>query len=406
MRPVVASEPALAKSGRILAALLLAALAVFVARQGFAAAMRKAQPELALALAPFDSRSLSLVAERVLARRQDEAARARASRLARKALARDPTNVTAVTMIGFVAALEAKPDQARRLFDQAQRLSRRDLRTQIWFIEDAVGRGDVTSALRQYDTALRTSRVGREMLFPVLSTAIGEPQVRAAAAAVLRGRPPWADAFLYHAATLGPDPAALSDLVDRARHPLSPETHAELIRRLVVAERFDLAWGRYAAKRPGASRAAVRAGDFRQGQAVVTQFDWNAAAESGLSATLPDERASGLDVQATPGAGGLAVSQLQLLDPGRYRFIGRMRGLAGTVGEKPYWALSCVTGSKAQLGRVALTASDERAADFGGAFVVPAGCPAQSLQLIVPATDDIGGIALTVERVALSPADA
>jgi tetratricopeptide (TPR) repeat protein len=374
-----------------------------VGRQGFAAAVRKGRPEAALKLAPFNSRSLSAEAERVLAGGQDERARRRAAMLATRALRRDPTNVSATATLGLLAALRGRPDRAMLLFAQAQRLSRRDFRTRIWFIEDAVARGDVDAALRHYDIALRTSRIARDALFPVLSAAIAQPRVRTAAATVLDRRPSWADPFLAYAATSGPDPAALFHLADLLRSPLLPGINVELIRQLVMAERFDLAWARYSSSNPGAERRALRAGNFQQSAAATTQFDWNGTTENGLSTIFPDQRSEGLEVQVASGAGGVAVSQLQLLTPGRYRFSGRVRGLSPGTAERPYWALICASGSKVRLGRIDLRASGDHPVGFTGDFVVPPDCPAQSLQLIVVTTDDINGVAFVVERVALRP---
>lgn len=406
MRPTAARRRDGIAWWRIAAAIGLVIAAVLVVRHGLAAATRKGRPAAALALAPFDSRALSAEAERILAAAQDAPARARAGDLARRALRRDPTNVSALATLGFLAAFDSDPRQVERLFDQAQKLSRRDLRTQIWFVESAVARGDVVGALRHYDIALRTTRSARDTLFPILSAAIAQPQVRVAAASTLASRPVWSDAFLYHVAISGPDPVATADLffrLDRAAYPIDPETRVALVRRLVSAKEYDIAWARYAAMNGRATRTGLRAPDFRQLAAMVTPFDWVVGGEGGLSATLPDQRATGLDVQAGPSSGGVAATQLELLRPGRYRLAGRVRGVSASLKERPYWTLSCVGGSAAQLGRVPLPTSGEISVAYGGAVEVPIGCPAQLLQLVVPADDDIEGVAMVVESVAIDP---
>lgn len=180
-----------------------------------------------------------------------------------------------------------------------------------------------------------------------------------------------------------------------------PNTQAVLMERLVSAGLFDVAWTGYVNLNRRATRTQLRGSDFRQATVAVTAFDWNTPVEGGLAATLPDQRGAGLDVQASPGAGGTGATQLQLLPPGRYRLIGRVRGLSAGVAERPYWTLVCATGTRAVLGRVPIPASGDASANFGGEVVVPRNCPAQSLQLIVPADDAVQGVSFIVESITL-----
>src|SRR3546814_1290750 len=72
----------------------------------------------------------------------------------------------------------ARGDQAKgeRLLAYSQKLSRRDLRTQLMAIELAVAQGDISGALRHYDIALRTKKNAPELLFPVLTSALPDPR--------------------------------------------------------------------------------------------------------------------------------------------------------------------------------------------------------------------------------------
>ncbi|MFV3464693.1 hypothetical protein ACNJFH_21305, partial [Mycobacterium tuberculosis] len=92
---------------------------------------------------------------------------ARAWRLAQAALQRDPMSVRAVSTLAFLAAEKGNAVQAARLLAYSERLSRRDLPTQLALIETKVQANDVVGALVHYDRALRTSKTSEAILVPV-----------------------------------------------------------------------------------------------------------------------------------------------------------------------------------------------------------------------------------------------
>src|SRR5690606_1446045 len=100
--------------------------------------------------------------------------------LAREALRQDPTSVDALAVLGLQAELKNDAAQARKVFGYSRELSRRELRAQIWAIEESVRRGDIAEALHHYDMALRTSVRAQELLFPILAAALEEPSIRSA----------------------------------------------------------------------------------------------------------------------------------------------------------------------------------------------------------------------------------
>ncbi|MBM3929379.1 MAG: hypothetical protein FJ335_13135, partial [Sphingomonadales bacterium] len=108
-------------------------------------------PALAYALAPYDGRITAAYATSLAGDDATLEDRARADVLAKRALQQDPTAVAAVATLGVNADIRGDKAAARRYFAYAQKLSRRDLRTQLFMIEDAVQRGDIPEALRQYD---------------------------------------------------------------------------------------------------------------------------------------------------------------------------------------------------------------------------------------------------------------
>ena len=151
-----------------------------------------------LGVMPFDARAKVKSAEMLLARtRASPPAVARARTLALAALRRDPTMAPAWRLLALAASMQGREREAARLFHFAERLSRRDLPTQLWLIEESVSRNDIPGALRHYDIALRTSLASPELLFPVLTRASGDNNVVGPLGTLLASDPPWRETFLW-----------------------------------------------------------------------------------------------------------------------------------------------------------------------------------------------------------------
>ncbi|MFV3517295.1 hypothetical protein ACNJD8_22045, partial [Mycobacterium tuberculosis] len=108
----------------------------------------------AYSLSSHDGRIGALLSAALSSTEVDKATRERSDRIARQALVQDPTAVAAVATLGINAQLRGDTGPARRIFAYANQLSRRDLRTQLWAIEDAVSRNDIPGVLNNYDIAL------------------------------------------------------------------------------------------------------------------------------------------------------------------------------------------------------------------------------------------------------------
>lgn len=393
------------RSRRIAAAALLAAAGVAACAGSLAASLRSRDPVAAHRLAPWDGRLTALAGRALLTADADASARREAAALSRRALRQDPTTVAAASTLGLVRSIDGDAADARRVMRYAERLSRRDLATQVWAIEDAVGRGDVAGALGHYDTALRTSGQAAGILFPVLATAIDNADVRASLVRRLADRPLWQGGFLDYAAVNAPDPRAVARLFAAIRPPALPPSagaHAALLTRLVDNGAPDLAWRYYARLRPGADRARSRDPGFAVALAAPFPFDWVVGTDPGIVAVL---RGGGeaFDFAAPPSVSGTLLYQLQALPAGRYRLTGHSRGVDEPDETAPFWSLSCRNG--VELGRVAVTASARAGGGFNGTVTVPAGCPVQVLALIARPSSKVAGLSGQIVDVALQPAD-
>lgn len=382
-------------------AALLAVVGYFSMTQTVAQVVVKDDPALAARIAPWDGRILAAGFESIPAA-SDLAER---SMQARDALRRDPTAVDAVAQLGLAAQAGGDLAGARRLFGYAERLSRRNLQTQLWAIEDAVGREDIAGALRHYDVALRTKAQSRAILYPVLASAIRDAQVRAELVRTLASRPLWADDFLGYAARTGENAqatAALLAALHQRNVPVPEPVNAALIGSMVARGQGEAAWRFYAAVRGHADRRRARDPRFAAVLTAPTVFDWTPVNDGSVTGSLQPSGSNGLfDFYVVPGGGGALLKQMQVLPPGIYRLSGHSRGIEQERRALPYWVLLC--GSR-ELGRVEVPNSAEAGGRFTGLLTVPAGCPVQTLALIARPSESVSGLVGQIDRLELAPA--
>jgi hypothetical protein len=387
--------------------LALAAVAVVLGFYGvtfsLAQVVVKQDPALAYRLAPYDGRITAAYATSLAGPDATPQDRARADVLAKRALRQDPTAVAAAATLGVNAGIRNDPAAARRYFAYAQKLSRRDLRTQLFMIEDAVQRNDIPGTLHQYDMTLRVFPNMSEILYPVLASASSDPEIRRELVKTLAGKPMWSESFIDFVATKGPDPkstAALFIYLRRAGVVVPEAARAAAVNALIAAGQIDTAWSYYATIRPGADRSRSRDPRFATTLDTPPQFDWTPINEgSGLTTGI---QGGIFDFTAPASSGGRMLQQLQLLPPGVYRLSGHSIGIDQAAGALPYWVLRCQNGR--ELGRVEVPKSSVANGNFTGTFSVPADCPVQTLVLTARPSDAVSGLSGQFDRVELVPA--
>lgn len=393
---------------RIALALTAALLGYAALTNTLAQVLRTKAPERAHALAPYDGRLTAHYAAKMSGPRVSPAQRAQADRLAREALSQDPTAVAAAVTLGLNAQLRGDAEAARRHFNYSNKLSRRDLTTRLWMVEDAVARDDVAGAVRNYDIALRTSRSAPVLLYPILASAISDPAIRAEVARTLTAQPPWGRWFIDFAGSEGPVPLASARLFQDLRRsgvPVPDSAQAALIGKLVEGKNYAAAWQYYASVRPRADRRVSRDARFTARLETPSSFDWRPLGnDSGLSAEMQQSQNGGTFYFRAPASvGGPLLEQLQLLPPGNYLLEGRSLDIEQADAARPYWILTCVDGR--ELGRVDVPNSTESGGRFRGYYTVPAGCPAQYLRFTARPSRAVDGLSGQIDQVLLRRAD-
>lgn len=374
--------------------------------QSVALVLPDSRIEEAHALAPTNGRIAGRLSQTLYRPDASEADRTRAVAIAREALRHDLTAVEAVATLAADAFARGDQEGGERLLAYSQRLSRRDLRTQLMAIELAVAQDDISGALRHYDIALRTKKNAPELLFPVLTSALSDPSIRAELVKTLVGHPIWGTKFIYHTARNEPDPAASAAFfhaLQAARVPVPEAAGVSLINRLLAAKLFHEAWAYYAVTHAGSDPRQSRDPAFRILLEARSAFDWVAVNGLGVStAILPDATNGLFDFTVSMGNGGPLLQQLQMLPPGDYVLEGHSRGIDQPVRSRPYWALHCQTGG--EIERVELPNSSQASGRFQGSLRVPADCPVQMLTLVARSSDDISGVTGQIDRIQIHPA--
>jgi tetratricopeptide (TPR) repeat protein len=368
-------------------------------------------PDLVLKLAPFDARAKAHSAYSLLGRDRKAPALARAEIEARQALAREPVNVDAVRTLGLVASIR-RPEQQDRplaLFRYSEKLSRRDLATQLWLIEYHAQSGSIEGALKHFDTALRTSRSAPRILYPVLISASEDPAIAAPLAALLREKPFWWRSFVPELLAGSKSPVAIARLTDNLLDPRDNDERAlirQTLDRLIADGRHDLAWKIFenAARRSGTriDRTQLVDGGF-EGGGDFPPFGWVLVEEPDLSAarqTRPTGNTA-LYLAGRNGRGGEVARQLMLLPAGSYRLSATAGNVAGGASDRPMITVMCARG-QSELLRIPFPNAPGEGRRFVGAFKIPAtNCNAQWVRIQLRSTETTDGVwidSLTLSR--------
>jgi hypothetical protein len=395
-------------AARGLLAALAAALALASLADSLAAVAVIADPAEAHRLAPWSGRITAALAAQRFALEPTPSTSSDAARLAVLALRQDPTAVDALSVLMLQSQLRNETYRARAIFRVSQALSRRELKPQLWAIEDAVNRGDISDALDHYDLALRTSDVASDLLFPVLAHAVAEPKIRSMLIDKLATRPNWARSFINYLAVNVVDPITtvrFFEQADRASLPILDAERTAVVNAVAARGLYDQAWSYYTLfRRGGVRRDSSRDAHFLISADDPALFDWATLNDAGATASIQRSVGGGLvDFSAPSGAGGAVLKQTELFPPGTYVLEGRSANINLPADSRPYWRLSCQDGR--EVGRVEVPNSTEANGKFIGVLTVPSQCSVQTLTFVVRSSSELAGVAGQILSVSLHPGE-
>lgn len=359
--------------------------------------------EQALLLDDSDGRIVGKALEQAMALSPESDANGRIAQQAKLALLKDPTAVEALIVLGLQAQLREEVAESRRALSLARRLSLRELKSNIWRIEEAVALGDIDGALTEYDLALRTSKSSRDTLFPVLARALREPEISRRLVTMFSDKASWHASFIGYSAANYSDPAATVTFfreLDEAGLELNRDM-AILVDALVARNHFSEAQKMHGILRGSGARDTIRNGRFSPDVEFSTVLDWSMVQAGGLSSTLSrDGQDSYLSFDISNGSSGVIAQQLLMLTPGTYRISGRASQLDRSSAEQVYWTFRCLNGL--EIGEVQLEGAEDQPVAFSGTVTLPASCPQQNFALVSKSSRSQRGISGRIHEVSIA----
>jgi hypothetical protein len=389
-------RPSLART--LVIAMLTGLVLLFVFSTSMAGIFRYDNPALALRFAPWDAVANSAIADQQLQSGDFVNDLGTVVGHARSALTRSPLSPSALRVLGLVDELQGQPARARIYLEAAGRLSRRDLGTQLWLINDRVAREDVPGALTHFDIAMRTSVIGRTILFPILGNALDDPALSGPIFSVMSKEPNWLHDFVVVCNQQGRAVSIARYLpgLSRKRTPSAAELTQITIDQLVRENRYVVARALFGQSMDKIQSATQVFDSQFEGLTGFAPFVWAVSTDSKLSAVLAQP---GLAIAADRNSSGIAISQTMALPPGNYSLA--TRGVV-TQGGSASWAIRCLPPAPTWIVKLDVARRGETPPTVPVQFSVPSKCEGQLLALTVDAPVADRGLLGKIDQVTIS----
>lgn len=360
------------------------------------------RPQYALQWRPDDGTALAMSADLRNANKSLSAADAPAlADVARRSLMDAPLNAAAIRQLAVAEGLAKQEPATARLLALARRISRRDFGTSWLLIDQSLSTGNLQLMMRSFDEALLTNSVAPDLLYPALSAALFDPEVRSALRVYLRNGAVWMPGFLRYAASADTEEAGLfvREAGGLPRAAAYAGISEQILSNLVRSGAFGAA-ARFLRETPDpAYRAVSTFGiEAKTLDPALGPFAWQFSEQPEL--TMRYDGNQGLSLRVEAGRGGVVLSRIFLLKPGTYRLSRRQAGSASQE-TRLQWRLTCL--DEGHNGRsppfiTSIPAPNDQNVET---FIVPVGCPAQRIDLAVESFAISGAADLAVEGIFL-----
>jgi hypothetical protein len=295
---------------------------------------------------------------------------------ARSLLHASPLEPQAIRQIALAEAQldQADPYPSLRL---AERLSRRDARTQIALMQDAAAKADYSSALGHLDNLLQITPSLGNQLFPVLAPLVADPVFSRPLLKYADRR--WLVALIVTAIGKLDDPLPIANLIVAGHIPLkqeAPQVLAQVLERLVSVGDYDTA--RAVAIRAGKASPAVF-DDFRLTDQTVDPallpLTWKINSDDSLQARYISGR--GIEGTIQPSSVATLAQRTMHLPAGTYDLRERTGGFTGGTNVYSEWRVSCGAASAGEPILRAPIPIGTELQTHNSSFRIPSGCATQ-----------------------------
>ena len=346
--------------------------------------------DFAMTLSSNDPVALSKKADYLLSKGTTDPTRLkRIATLADRSLVAQALNASALRALLFANAANRERGWQVQAAQLSNRATRRDLGSNLWFIEDNVARDNIAGALSHYDLALRTSAESGPVLHPLLTSALEEASIRAALVPFIVKNPPWMSGFLWHAVGNSPSPSLIADLLVKAKgsvgRSVTGDIEKALLAKLVSTGQSKQAQSFYTQFKDAdlslvTSPQLTKASTSGMHSVMGWQSLGTSSANVNFSSAAGDAKPS-MDIYAAPGDRQVVGRKLLFLGAGTHSFSAQFGRIDLPAGASVTWRLSCTT-AQAQLVIWASDAVTPSSNDsFKAMLAVPANCHAQYLDV-------------------------
>lgn len=382
-----------AHSNIVMAAIALI-LAMVVAKDTAVLALRTRAPDLALALDQNDPVALANQFDSKFVLDQGSAVDARLEARARAALSQNPLSSGAARIIGLAREEAGDYGQARKLMFLSERISRRDSITQLWLIENWVAKGDALRTLDHYDRLLSVNPQSGQLLYPILLSALGDPDIRAGLVPFARRNRVWVTDFLRYSISNAADLDVVVSFFDEYGGSEVVAEHVPLETALI--DRL-VALGKAPQAVSSARRLARNEPNILNDFAMTTRsfnpalgpLGWTIGDTQGVDADLLG--GAGLRVRVAGDARGIAAHRTMVLGAGHWNLSFYAKTDAEDDAGSIAWNARCLTGDvRDVIWTYPVKLSNRKKAYWAG-FEIPAACNAITFQLVA---DGSGSAAL------------
>lgn len=325
--------------------------------------------------------------------------------LAYTSVAKEPLAANAVRNLALATVKLGDVKQGRQLMRSAAKLSRRDLPTHFWLIQDYGRDDDLPNVLVHVDQALRTKEAAWLQLIPALHAGLENKALISPIIKLLRADPPWTEQFWRGTERF---PKSLGNIAEvaiglqEAGKEIEPAINDSIINQLGQTGQYGTAYDIY-------RRIYKIDRRFRSAEYIVnsdfsdrprnTIFDWTTAQNASLEVFLnPQQGAMILNVFGI--ANGVAASQVVYLPKGEYKFSSTNEDWNSKFSDVLYTLLTCNEPGPEYQRRV--FSKDLQAKAVSQNFVIDSSrCRFYLLQLLVRAGDSSAAKELAISSMSI-----
>ena len=366
---------------------------------------RNKNPELALKVVPDEPIALAALADKKLTEAKTPADTKVSGELALLSLRGQALNPRALRVVGFVKDANGQSKEGAVLIRESALLTRRNLGTQLWLIEEAIKKNDTKEALRQYHLALTTSPNAKDILFPILTKAIANQEVAKELVPYVKNNEEWVVPFVHIAAQDKGAVAAIADIVVEAgglkTGLKSDQARARLIERLMqqgdltrAAKIFQTIDG---APIEILTTPALTAASFDPNYSGIGWALMVAPALGGEVSGRGDVKT--MAVYANGGQSGRIARKPLLLKPGQYVLRVGYSDLVSNPNSIIRWQISCAGEGKATSIASGASPTGTNVSKAALAFIISPSCTGQFLDLLMTGGDGRNASEVTINSV-------